>query len=105
MPSVAVLIIGIDGWEKYTAPLLRQVQAYEPTATIVVIDNASAERYPIAPWIHRTERLCYAAAINEARRIAGDTDLDNRPVRMTCVAKGHSSTIFSGMRTRSSAPS
>lgn len=74
MSSVAVLVIGIDGWEQYTAPLIRQVQAFEPSACLVVIDNASHERYPIAPWIHRTPRLCYAAAINQARRIAGDTD-------------------------------
>jgi hypothetical protein len=74
MLSVAVLIIGIDGWDKYTAPLIRQVQAFEPGACLVVIDNASQEPYPIAPWIHRTERLCYAAAINEAKRIAGPTD-------------------------------
>ena len=74
MLSTAVLIIGIDGWEKYTAPLIRQVQAYEPDACIVVIDNASAEPYPAAPWIHRTPRLCYAAAINRAKRIARDTD-------------------------------
>ena len=74
MPSVAVLIIGIDGWEKYTAPLIRQVQAFEPDACLVVIDNHSAEPYPIAPWIHRTPRLCYAAAINYAKRISGKKD-------------------------------
>lgn len=72
--NVCALIIGIDGWERYTLPLLRQVQAADPLCQIVVIDNASAEPYPNLPEIHRTERLCYSAAINRAKQIAGQAD-------------------------------
>lgn len=71
---VAALIIGIDGWEKYTRPLIESIMLNEPCCKIVVIDNASQERYPILPYVHRTERLCYSAAINTAKRIAGDAD-------------------------------
>lgn len=72
----AALIIGIDGWEKYTRPLIESIQMHEPDCSIVVIDNASQEPYPewIAvgvPIIHRTERLCYSAAINKAAQLAG----------------------------------
>jgi GT2 family glycosyltransferase len=72
--KIAALIIGIDGWDKYTLPLVESIQRHEPTCQIVVIDNASATPYPQADYIHRTERLCYAKAINTAARIAGDSD-------------------------------
>jgi len=71
MLKFAALIIGIDNWEKYTLPLVESIQRYEPTCQIVVIDNASETPYPALPFVHRTERLCYAAAINTAARIAG----------------------------------
>lgn len=71
---IAALIIGIDGWEKYTLPLIESVMEHEPTCDIFVIDNASAQPYPSLPNVHRTERLCYSAAINTAKRIAGTAD-------------------------------
>jgi GT2 family glycosyltransferase len=76
---VAALIIGIDGWEKYTRPLIESIQRHEPDCEIVVIDNASKEPYPewIAvgvPSIVRTERLCYSAAINRAAIFANLAD-------------------------------
>lgn len=64
--TVAAIIIGIDGWEKYTLPLMRSIRKHEPECAIWVIDNASEEPY----WkqaeipISRTDRLCYSAAIN-----------------------------------------
>ena len=69
--DVACIIIGIDGWEKYTAPLVRQIAAFERMARVVVIDNASPEPYPPAAYVHRTERLSYAAAINRGKEIVG----------------------------------
>jgi len=71
---IACLIIGIDGWEQYTRPLMESLQKYEPEARLVVIDNASQTPYPALPDVQRTERLCYAAAINRAAAIAGDAD-------------------------------
>lgn len=74
MLKVAALIIGIDGWEQYTKPLIESIQRHEPTCKLVVIDNASKIPYPWLPFVHRTERLCYAKAINDAARIAGEYD-------------------------------
>lgn len=75
--NIAALIIGIDGWEQYTAPLIESLAEHEPDVLPVVIDNASATPYPehpCAPIIQRTERLCYSAAINHAHQIAGPAD-------------------------------
>lgn len=71
---IAALIIGIDGWEKYTQPLIHSIQYHEPLCEIVVIDNASEKPYPAFPQVVRTPRLCYSAAINTAKRLAGEAD-------------------------------
>ncbi len=71
---IVALIIGIDGWEKYTLPLVASLQRHEPACEFVVIDNASQEPYPDWSFVHRTERLCYSAAINRAAQIAGAAD-------------------------------
>lgn len=72
--KVSALIIGIDGWEKYTLPLVESLQLHEPDCKIVVIDNASETPYPSLPYVFRSERLCYSAAINRAAQIAGKSD-------------------------------
>jgi len=72
--KVAALIIGIDGWERYTLPLVESLKLHEPDCRIVVIDNASQTPYPAMGYVHRTERLCYSAAINRAAEIAGAAD-------------------------------
>ena len=75
--KIASLIIGIDGWQKYTQPLIDSLAEHEPECLVVVIDNASQTPYPAhdaSPIIQRTERLCYSAAINRAHDLAGDAD-------------------------------
>lgn len=72
--KTAALIIGIDGWEKYTLPLVESIQQYEPDCQIIVIDNASSEPYPELPYVYRTERLCYSAAINTAAQYVTDAE-------------------------------
>lgn len=74
MLKVAALIIGIDNWDKYTLPLVESIRQHEPACQVVVIDNASQTPYPALPFVHRTERLCYAKAINTAARLAGQCD-------------------------------
>jgi len=72
---IAAIIVGIDGWEKYTLPLVQSIMEHEPQCGMVVIDNASAEPYPLLDGgIYRTERLCYSAAINDGKNIVGDAD-------------------------------
>lgn len=75
--NITALIIGIDGWEQYTAPLIASLAQHEPECYTVVIDNASATPYPshpARPLIQRTERLCYSAAINRAHHLAPPSD-------------------------------
>lgn len=74
----AAIIVGIENWQRFTKPLMDSLFAHEPDVLQVVIDNASAEPYPILPEVWRTERLCYSAAINrgktQADRIYGPSD-------------------------------
>jgi hypothetical protein len=64
--NIAAIIVGIDGWEKYTLPLVESIRQYEPTCDIVIVDNASAEPYPVTGpfFVQRTQRICYSRAIN-----------------------------------------
>lgn len=65
MTSVAAIIVGIDGWEQYTLPLIRSIEQHEPDCGYFVIDNASKEPYPyIDGMIREDERVCYSRAIN-----------------------------------------
>lgn len=68
--KIAAIIVGIDGWEQYTLPLVESIERHEPECAVTVVDNASAVPYPGAGTaaIARTERLCYAAAINHGAR-------------------------------------
>lgn len=68
--NIAALIIGIGGWTEYTRPLMESLRQHEPSVQQVVIDNESLNAYPTLPEVHRTERLCYSAAINRAYSIA-----------------------------------
>ena len=85
MTSIAAIIVGIDGWQRYSKPLIDSIAKHEPECKIVVIDNASAEPYPPAravaeddlhfkkaPYytLARIERACYSRAINEGAIIA-----------------------------------
>lgn len=78
--KVTALIIGIDGWETYTKPLIDSIQYHEPDCKIVVIDNASKDPYPQLKqsnglsYVHRIERSCYSKSINIAKEIAGYAD-------------------------------
>jgi GT2 family glycosyltransferase len=65
---VSVIIVGINQWEEYTLPLIKQVRQHEPDCEIIVVDNASDVPYEdidVPALVVRTdERLCYSAAIN-----------------------------------------
>lgn len=76
-PTIAAIIIGIDGWEQYTLPLIESIQEHEPDCDIAVIDNASKTPYPELSLeddggvVVRTERLCYSEAINTGHSVCG----------------------------------
>lgn len=74
--NIAAIIVGIDGYEKYTKPLIESIQIHEPDCGIVVVDNESKEPYPRLPDIRgnrfeqtRVDRMCYSAAINWGKRL------------------------------------
>lgn len=74
-PTIAAIIVGIDGWHEYTGPLYRSIEEHEPDCKIVIVDNASETPYP--SWVYptnRTPRLCYSAAINYGKQVAGAAD-------------------------------
>lgn len=62
--KVGVVIVGINQWEKYTLPLIENIQRFEPDVEIVVIDNASDTPYPERDYVHKIARSSYAEAIN-----------------------------------------
>ncbi len=67
--KIAAIIVGIDGWEQYTKPLVESIKRHEPECLVTVVDNASKVPYGSYDWnfdaaLLRTERLCYSAAIN-----------------------------------------
>lgn len=63
--NCAALIVGIDGWEQYTLPLLQSMKKY---CWVQVIDNESAQPYPLMKETLRVNRMCYSAAINRAKK-------------------------------------
>lgn len=75
MSNIACIIVGIDGYEKYTLPLVESIARHEPECRLVVVDNASEPRYAggSAPIV-RTKRLCYSAAINRGAEWIGIAD-------------------------------
>lgn len=81
MTTFAAIIVGIDGWEQYTLPLIESLQEHEPSCSITVVDNASNTPYGLlmaddedrfAAW--RTKRVCYSAAINYGKFVSIDAD-------------------------------
>jgi hypothetical protein len=74
---IGAIIVGIDGWEKYTLPLVESIRKWEPDCVISLVDNASADPYPdsVVNVRHiRTDRLCYSAAINIGWRHLSPSD-------------------------------
>lgn len=66
--SVAAIIVGIEGWQQYTLPLVNSIWQHEPMCSVQIVDNASADPYPPMDCIVGTKRLCYSAAINLGKK-------------------------------------
>lgn len=65
--DLGIVLVGIDRWEDITLPAIESVLKYEPTARLVVVDNASNTPYPEMKGVRMRrldERACYSAAIN-----------------------------------------
>lgn len=75
--NVTALIVGIDGWERYTRPLIDSIRQHEPECEIMVVDNASTNLYPVVDGhnvLRRNNRISYAKAINLAHLFNYDAD-------------------------------
>jgi hypothetical protein len=82
---IAAIIVGIEGWDRFTKPLIESIWQHEPECQITVVDNESTTPYPQAravarddlhfkasPYyaLTRIKRACYSQAINEGAIIA-----------------------------------
>ena len=65
--NCAAIIVGIDGWEKYTAPLAWSLEK-EAKCPFAIVDNSSEIPYQTSDFGIRTRRLCYSAAINAGKK-------------------------------------
>lgn len=74
MTTFAAIIVGIDGFERYTLPLIESIQKHEPECQIRVVDNASEAPYPPLQGImvRSNKRMCYSRAINLGKRVLDD---------------------------------
>jgi len=71
--NVAVVIVGVDQWERFTLPLLVSIKGNERYVPVFCVDNGSKEPYP--KWggvsiIRSNEIMGYAAGINFGIRFA-----------------------------------
>ncbi len=63
---VACVIVGIDQWDEYTHPLIKQIKSFDSDVTMVVVDNASDVPYgtDMAFVVRFGDRMGYAYAMN-----------------------------------------
>lgn len=73
-PRIAAIIVGIDGWEQYTAPLIDSIRKHEPSCHIATVDNFSKTPYPTQctqdNFVVPIARACYSKAINAGKIMA-----------------------------------
>lgn len=77
--DLAVVIVGIDQWERFTLPAVQSIRQHEPDARLIVVDAASKTPYPDIQNNGITSlRLdpspSYAYAINKGIEAAGKAD-------------------------------
>lgn len=75
--SIACIVVGIDGWQTYSLPLIQSIHEHEPECCVVVIDNASKEPYPkySGKNVLRIARACYSKAINHGHTFLTEWDI------------------------------
>ena len=75
--DLAIIIVGINGWERWTLPAIQSIKEHEPNARVVVVDAASETPYPIEEGV-QVVRLddspSYSYAINRGIKAAGMAD-------------------------------
>lgn len=75
--ELAVIIVGIDGWEEFTLPAVQSIRKHEPDVKIMVVDAASKTPYPEYDGV-TVLRLgyspSYAFALNQGIKEVGAVD-------------------------------
>lgn len=74
MSDLAVIVVGINDWGRYTSPCIASVWKNEPELDIYVVDNGSKEVYPQtnhAKILRLDKTVCYAEAMNMGMDFAG----------------------------------
>jgi len=63
--TIGILVVGVNGWEKYTLKLINSIKQNEENEDyhFIVLDNGSDPPYPHYN-IRTKQTVCYAAAIN-----------------------------------------
>ena len=69
----AIIIIGVNEWERFTLPMLESVRKNDQAIDIVLVDNGSKPAYPECTI--RTDKVTsYAEALNIGLLAAGNQD-------------------------------
>ncbi len=74
---VTVIIVGLDYWKKYTAPMIESIQKNDPDLNIVCVDNGTRRKYPQVngvTMIRSDKKLSYPAGLNIGLREAPASD-------------------------------
>lgn len=78
--NIAAIIVGIDGWEQYTEPLIKSLKQHEPESCVcAIVDNNSKDAYPLFADVGVNIvscalkiRACYSAAINYGKELVDE---------------------------------
>lgn len=81
---IVAIVVGIDGYDEYTEPLLRSIWAHERDCDLTVIDNESEWSYPWFSdpstvgrgfcYTERVSRCNYSTAINRGHFMSSSAD-------------------------------
>lgn len=74
--GVAVVIVGMDGWQEYTLPAIESIKAHEPDADIIVMDCGKVQypKHDGAKIVRIVNSPSYAYAMNKGVQAAGFAD-------------------------------
>ncbi len=76
MPELAVVMVGMDGWQEWTKPALDSVLQYLPDANVVVVDHGR-DAYPVyknVKFLRFDQPVSYSHAINAGVAFAGQAN-------------------------------
>ena len=95
--KITAIVVGIDGWEEYTRPLIDGIKQHSPSIDVVCLDNFSDDPYPEDHRVACTpRRMGYAAAMNYGLSLVQVSDW-YMPMNNDIAITGDLSYIFRGL--------